>query len=178
MEGRDRSQEGRLEEVERRLAALEARLAENDPVDAPPADQDDRFWALSGLKDRAGERGAVVFAGALTTEDGAGYEWQHGMLADDLLGELADADDMTQFTDVLAALAQPVRLRLLLAVLNGRHTSAELGSIDGSGTTGQLYHHLRQLVAAGWLRSAGRGQYQIPPERVIPLLVALAAARR
>jgi hypothetical protein len=100
------------------------------------------------------------------------------MLADDLLGELADADDMTQFTDVLAALAQPVRLRLLLAVLNGRHTSAELGQIDGSGTTGQLYHHLRQLVAAGWLRSAGRGQYQIPPERVIPLLVALAAARR
>lgn len=167
-----------MEEVERRLEALEARLADKRPADAPPPDQDDRFWALNGLKDRAGERGAVVFAGALSTEDGAGYEWQHGMLADDLLGELADADDMTQVTDALAALAQPVRLRLLLAVLNGRHTSAELGSIDGSGTTGQLYHHLRQLAAAGWLRSAGRGRYQIPAERVIPLLVALAAARR
>jgi len=178
MEEHGRSPEGRLEEVEQRLEALEARLAKTRPAGAPPPDQDDRFWALSGLKDRTGERGAVVFAGALTTQDGAGYEWQHGMLADDLLGELAAAEDATRFTDVLAALAQPVRLRLLLAVLNGRHTSAELGSIDGSGTTGQLYHHLRQLVAAGWLRSAGRGRYQIPPERVIPLLVALAAARR
>lgn len=178
MEKRDGSPEGRLEEVERRLDALEARLARKRPAGAPPSDQDDPFWALSGLRDRVGERGAVVFAGALPTEDGAGYEWQHGMLADDLLGELADADDMTRFTDALAALAQPARLRLLLAVLNGRHTSAELGSIDGSGTTGQLYHHLRQLAAAGWLRSAGRGRYQIPAERVIPLLVALAAARR
>ncbi len=55
---------------------------------------------------------------------------------------------------------------------------AGLVGIDGFGTSGQLYHHLRQLVAAGWLRTAGRGRYEVPPARVVPLLVVLAACQR
>lgn len=45
-------------------------------------------------------------------------------------------------------------------------------------TSGQLYHHLRQLVSAGWLRATSRGSYAVPPDRVIPLLTILTAARR
>jgi hypothetical protein len=41
-----------------------------------------------------------------------------------------------------------------------------------------VYHHLRQLTSAGWLRSAARGRYVVPPERVVPLLTVVAAARR
>jgi hypothetical protein len=40
---------------------------------------------------------------------------------------------------------------------------------------GQLHHHLRALVAAGWLTSTGRGRWSIPAPRVIPLLVVVAA---
>jgi hypothetical protein len=36
---------------------------------------------------------------------------------------------------------------------------------------------LRQLVSAGWLHAA-RGQYAVPGERVVPLLVILSGARR
>lgn len=63
-----------------------------------------------------------------------------------------------------------VTLRLLLVrhILHGARTTGELAEIDGLGTTGQLYHHLRQLVGAGWLRSSARGQYAVPPERVVP----------
>ena len=43
------------------------------------------------------------------------------------------------------------------------------------GTTGQLHHHLRALVAAGWLASTGRGSWQVPASRVIPLLVVVIA---
>ena len=57
-------------------------------------------------------------------------------------------------------------------------SAAELGSHEQLGTSGQTYHHLRQLVSAGWLRSTGRGRYAIPPERVIPLLVTIAAVAR
>jgi hypothetical protein len=68
-----------------------------------------------------------------------------------------------------------VRLVLVQAVLAGRRTVAELEALESLGTTGQLYHHLRQLVAAGWLQTAGRGRYAVPGDRVVPLLVVLAA---
>jgi hypothetical protein len=74
----------------------------------------------------------------------------------------------------LNALAHPVRL-LLHEILLGVRTTAGLSEHERLGTSGQLYHHLRQLV---WLRSTARGQYSVPPERVVPLLTVLAAARR
>jgi len=46
------------------------------------------------------------------------------------------------------------------------------------GTSGQVHHHVRQLVAAGWLRPTARGRYEVPVDRVVPLLVAWAAAGR
>jgi len=77
----------------------------------------------------------------------------------------------------LAALGHPVRL-LLRQVLSGAATVTELQERAALGTSGQLYHHLRQLVNVGWLRVAARGRYAVPPDRVVPLLVVLAAARR
>ena len=55
-----------------------------------------------------------------------------------------------------------MRLRLLLAVLRGTTSPAELAEVPGTGTSGQIYHHIRTLTAAGWLRSVGRGQVQVP----------------
>lgn len=69
------------------------------------------------------------------------------------------------------------RLRLLREILGGLRTAAELAALDEAGTTGQIHHHLRQLTGAGWLHAAGRGRYEIPPVRVVPLLVVLTAAR-
>jgi hypothetical protein len=71
-----------------------------------------------------------------------------------------------------------VRLLLVREVLHGATTAAQLAEHPGLGTSGQLYHHLRQLVSAGWLRSSARGRYQVPADRVVPLLAVLAATRR
>ena len=49
---------------------------------------------------------------------------------------------------------------------------------EGLGTTGQLHHHLRQLKAAGWLHQTGRGTYEVPARRVVPLLTMIQGARR
>jgi Helix-turn-helix domain len=161
-----------------RVAGLEARVArlEGAPtsVRVGPAEPDaETFWALEGLKDRTAEPGAVLFTGQVTLPTGEHYEWQQAHPVADLL-----ADDWSQGTAALAALAHPVRLLLLGEILQGARTAGELGAHERLGTTGQLYHHLRQLVAAGWLRSTTRGQYAVPGERVVPLLVVLAAARR
>ena len=160
--------------IEERLAAVERQLAELTAQPARPmavAAGDDTFWALQGLKERAGN--AVLFTGAVDLPTGEHADWQLGAMTDDLL-----AEDWSGPAATLAALGHPVRLLLLRKILEGVRTTADLAAQDGLGTTGQLYHHLRQLVSAGWLRQAARGQFVVPPERIVPLLAIVLGARR
>lgn len=165
----------RLSEIERRLAALEA-AQEAAPI-VPGAGT---FWVLDALRDRvpppspnAGDRpggaGEIVFGGVVDVPAGHA-EWQYGQGVEALLDT-----DWSPAAAVLGALGSPVRLHLLQLVLSGSTEASELAADDQVGTTGQVYHHLRALVSAGWLRSSRRGAYEIPPERVVPLLVVLAA---
>ncbi|MGG2462102.1 ArsR family transcriptional regulator [Streptomyces sp. RGM 3693] len=176
--------EQRVAELERRLAELERAVGEADAarsasssVRPPQRDPGDALWALNGLKEQFAALGAVnggvLFTGAVRTRAGLRYEWQYGLPTDTVMD-----GDWAAAAESFAALGQPVRLRLLREILDGRCTAAELTELDGMGTTGQIYHHLRQLTAAGWLHTAVRGRYEVPAERVVPLLVMLTAAGR
>ncbi|MEH1030359.1 helix-turn-helix domain-containing protein [Micromonospora profundi] len=166
--------EERLTALEAQVAALTERLTSTPaPPDTPPT-LEGTFWALDGLKQRlpADGTGAVLYTGTVRVAD-QHYDWQYGRTVDDLLD-----GDWPELATTLSALAHAVRLRLLREVLGGRQSTGELAEIEELGTTGQLHHHLRQLTAAGWLRSVGRGRYAVPAERVVPLLAILAAAAR
>ncbi|GIE77104.1 transcriptional regulator [Actinoplanes philippinensis] len=164
-----------------RLAALEQRVAELErrcgsrPAGDPPARTPDTevFWALEGLLARAGDPGAVLLTGHATLPDGRQARWQEAAGVEDLLGS-----DWTAHVAALAALAHPARIRILQRLLHGAGTAADLVQIDGMGTSGQVYHHLRQLVAAGWLHTTGGGRHEVPAARVIPLLALLLGTRR
>ncbi|MQA81576.1 MAG: helix-turn-helix domain-containing protein [Streptosporangiales bacterium] len=158
----------RLGAIERRLDLLEGRRAAPAEVSA-----DDQFWALNTLKGLVEEPGALLFTGTVTPAEGEHFDWQEGKLLDQLL-----AQDWSELAASLAALAHPVRLSLVQDVLTGKRTASELSADERFGTSGQLYHHLRQLVSAGWLKSTGRGHYSVPPQRVVPLLVILMGADR
>ncbi|MFJ5104593.1 ArsR/SmtB family transcription factor [Streptomyces sp. NPDC088554] len=166
--------ERRVAELERRLAALEEAAGGAAPAaESRPSEGD--FWALQGLKEwlePAGPGGGVLYTGAVQLPTEERYEWQYAALTDTLL----DAD-WSLAAESFAALGHAVRLRLLREILAGRRTAAELADLEGLGTTGQIYHHLRLLTAAGWLRTVGRGRYEVPGGRVVPLLVCLTAAR-
>lgn len=195
---------GKVEELARRMAALEARLTPGDPSQATapghpgrpaapvepgePGEPGGRtteadelpetYWALNRLRremvELGEDLGGVLLTGSVRGHpEGVPAEWQAFASVSSLLEA-----DLPQLAESLGALGQPVRLKLLYAVLEGRATVAGLVELDGLGTTGQIYHHLRQLVAAGWLQNAGRGRYEVPPGRMVPLLTALAAARR
>jgi hypothetical protein len=166
--------EHRVSELERRFAELISQSTPPAPA-GQPQKPPDVFWALNGLRDRVGEddAGAVLYTGTVHLPTGERYDWQYGTAVDDLF-----AADWAEWAATLGALGHPVRLLLLRRVLSGVRTAAELGSDDALGTTGQLYHHLRQLVTAGWLHSSARGQYAVPAERVVPLLVVLSGAKR
>ncbi len=157
----------RLAELEERVAALEAGPSPVVTID------DDPYWALTALQERLPDPGGVVLVGAVGLPDGRRAEWQQGLVTDALLDV-----DWRESADVLAALGHPVRLALLQRFLAGAGTVADVAGPDGLGSTGQVYHHLRQLVAAGWLRSTGAGRYEVPVARVVPLLAMVMVAQR
>jgi len=165
----------RLDAMERRLTVLEHRGADS-PAAAPAAPDDGEpgrtFWVLDALRARlAAEDGAVVLAGVVPLPTGEEYVWQYGRTTEDLL-----AASWLELSKAIAALGHPVRLRLLQLILTGTRSAGDLQSVEGLGTSGQLYHHLRQLIAAGWLVQTARGHYAVPGDRVVPLLVLLTAA--
>ncbi len=86
--------------------------------------------------------------------------------------------DWTSRASTLAALGHPVRLTLLREILNGRTTVSALSEVEGLGTSGQIYHHLRQLTAEGWLHTPSRGAFAVPPTRVVALRAILVALER
>jgi len=180
--------EKRLADVERRITQLEAALAapagtgdrgphgDDRAAAAPEGAGASTFWALEGLRARSGAQGGVLVTGTAPLPTGGHAEWQEAHPATDVLD-----DDWEPTAPVLAALGHPVRLRLLRAVLHGTATAAELTALPGVGTSGQTYHHLRQLTAAGWLQpavGASRGAHEVPLPRVVPLLAVLALCRR
>ena len=166
---------GRLDAVEERLDRIERR-SRGAGVDGPVAPHDpdpgQAFWVLDGLKARlAPGAGAVVLAGFAPLPTGEQYAWQYGQATQDLLGA-----SWLGLSKAIAALGHPVRLRLLQLILTGTRSAADLQSLGELGTSGQLYHHLRQLMVAGWLVQTTRGHYSVPGNLVIPLLVLLLAA--
>ncbi|MFK4069631.1 ArsR/SmtB family transcription factor [Streptomyces sp. NPDC029674] len=164
-------------DLEQRVAELERRMAELEGAGpaAPPVGEGD-FWALDALKARhpvtQDADGAVLFTGSVRVPTGHRYDWQYGLLT-----ETVFEGDWAETAESFAALGNPVRLRLLREILGGLRTAAELAALDDVGTTGQIYHHLRQLTGAGWLHTTERGRYEVPAGRVVPLLVVLTAAR-
>lgn len=139
---------------------------------------EEQYWALTGLRSRLGDHpataeGAVMLIGSMTLPGGAPVAWQQSAGTTGML-ETDWSDRAAEF----AALGHPVRLELLRHLLSGVHATAELAEVAALGTTGQLHHHLRQLVAAGWVRQSGRGSYEVPAARVVPLLASLAGAQR
>lgn len=161
-----------LDEVRRRLARVEALVGLGGDGDTG-ADGSSVFWVLEELRRRLPEPGGVVFAGAVTLPDGQHAEWQLGLATASVLGKDWAAPGVDA---ALSALGSPVRLRLLQAIATGSSSAAELAALEGVGTSGQVYHHVNQLVAAGWARRTTRGRWAVPPERIVPLLVILTAA--
>ena len=154
------------EKLDRILELLSARQVE------PGARSRAKFWALEGLRERLDdEAGDVMLLGAVGLPTGETFDWQQSASVATLFErEWRDA------ADAISAVGHPVRLAILHAVLSGSRSTAELAHLPELGTTGQLHHHLRLMLAAGWLQNAGRGRYEVPAPRVVPLLTVLAAA--
>jgi DNA-binding transcriptional ArsR family regulator len=166
----------RVSELERRVAVMEDDRGERPPQ--RPIVDTDTFWALARLAERTGPEfdrdgvaGSLLYAGRATTPGGGALIWQ---AEHPLPGVLAEGWEDAAV--VLAALGNPVRLEIVRRLLLGGETVQELQEIPGLGTSGQLYHHLRDLQAAGLVTQRRRGRYGVAADKLVPALIIIAAA--
>jgi len=77
---------------------------------------------------------------------------------------------------VLTCIGNNDRLNMLLALLRAPRTVAQLVDECGYNTTGQVYHHLKPLLAADLVKEdeKNRGSYLVQPHRVQGVIMLLA----
>jgi len=128
------------------------------------------------IADLQGDGGGEAPAG-IVAYAGAG-PWGGGTVAlqivrgwDDVLGASEDA-----LARVMSALANATRIRIVGELLQGPVPTGELADRLEQPSAGQLFHHLKELLAAGIIHQPERGTYAISDRHVLPLLALGSAA--
>lgn len=144
----------------------------DEPAGDPPFPRAALWQATEHLAARAAElraSGLVTFAGCYTGADAREYRWKREKIAEELL-----AQDDEIVARVLAALGHKQRLALLKAILERPAPASELIERLGLTSTGQAYHHLNTLAAAGLIRQGERGQFAFVGHQAPAFLTLLA----
>lgn len=169
-------QANRIQSLEAQVLDLARRLERvetgGDAVDGRPPQaarpHDDDLALLDRLRARPG--GAVAYAGAATLGS-RDCLWIKEHAVADVVELEPDA-----LARVLAALGHPARLTLLRALAEAPRSSQQLQEALGVSSPGQLYHHLKELLATGLVRQVRRSHYEVADHQVVPLLTVFAAA--
>ena len=133
---------------------------------------------LFDLTEREGRTGSVTYLGVFASGgrqlNNQTYSFwiQNGINTDDLLSLIENKSAAA----VLQCIGSSDRLALLLALLRVPSTVASLVERCGFHSTGQVYHHLRPLIAADLVFETedGRGVYAVKPHRVQGVIMLLA----
>ncbi len=112
----------------------------------PPA------WdALEQELKKTGDTAVILIAG-LSDDDNNSVKWWHKATT-----QVLDYPT-SQIVQFCAPFANEHRVTLLKALMDGEKTSAQLAEIS-SISTGQLYHHLKALLAARYVHQKERNHY-------------------
>lgn len=124
--------------------------------------------------EESGASGLVTYMGVFSS-GGRQANWiKNEVNADDLLRAVEDRTPER----VLACVGSNERLNILIALLKKPMTVAEIVKKCGFGSTGQAYHHMKPLLAAGiiaeWEEGAGKGVYVVRFDKVRGIIMLLA----
>ncbi len=114
----------------------------------------------------------ISYSGTITMDEGRG-RWKP---ASKTLREVL-APDSGSLANILSSLGHKQRIEIIKSLLQEPKNAAELVKELGMGTTGQLYHHMKPLLHAGIIEQKERGgSYSISANKILPILLQLAAA--
>lgn len=119
-----------------------------------------------------GESGLVTYLGVYNS-GGRQSNWIRNSVS---VGDLLSLIDKGVADKVLACIGNENRLAILLEILRGPKTVAELVEKGHFGSTGQVYHHMKPLLAADIIveDKQQKGVYVVQPHRVQGIIMLLA----
>lgn len=187
------SMQQRMQEIMETLSKLEPAAAEPEPAPEdgqrvykmsrepcvqkmPGMHHDENIMAiLDRLEDSCNDTGCsgrIAYVGVYAS-GGRQSTWIKDDVNTDTLLQLIEDNTAEK---VLACIGSTDRLNLLLAILRQPRTVAQLVGECGFTSTGQVYHHLKPLIAANLVEEDVhiRGTYVIVPHRVQGILMLLA----
>lgn len=164
---------GRLTRLEEQMREVTSRLANLEQAAGRPAAPVSGPWLAGELPEPGGPGiGDPVF---MITGRGQFGSVPIAIRQRAGLSDVLDTDP-DAVARVFAALASPARITVLRALLDGPRTSQELRAELDDASVGQLYHHLRELLAAGLITQPARSRYAIPRRALVMLCAQLIAA--
>jgi DNA-binding transcriptional ArsR family regulator len=165
---------GEIADLRERLTRLEERLT---PVGMTPEKQ------RNPLAKEVDEHFAALDAAARTRPIGKIKAWfyfrsEHSQFLGDEEEELAAllALPSDALAGSLAGLAHPARIEIFKALLDGKKDSNSLLKAAGLNTTGQLYHHLREMEEVGLVVRHGRNLWALENLHAFALAMVVGKA--
>ena len=154
-----------------RVAALEA----GRPPGRPAANGDLSIVRslVSELAD--GRRGRGRERHRALRRRGDRRRWSHRLADGPTWNELTELEP-GPIARLLAALGNPQRVQIVQALIHAPATTAELSGRLDEPSTGQLFHHLKELLAAGVVYQPQRGTYAIRQQHIVPLLTVMSCS--
>ena len=120
------------------------------------------------IEDGAVGDGTVLYVGAGNTAGGP-VAWQMDRPWRDLAGV-----DPTSIARLLGALGNAQRLRVVQLLVDGPMSTATLTASLEEPSSGQLFHHLKELLAAGLIYQPQRGTYALRQQHIVPILTVIS----
>lgn len=122
--------------------------------------------------DDDGDTGAITYMGVFASGDRQS-NWIRNQVKTDSLLKLIESNAAAK---LLTCIGNNDRLNILLALLRAPRSVNQLVEQCGYNTTGQVYHHLKPLIAADLVKEDdnNRGSYVIQPHRVQGIIMLLA----
>jgi DNA-binding transcriptional ArsR family regulator len=117
------------------------------------------------------ESDAVVAYGGRDDRDEAPAAQQTLRTWEEVIDEAGE-----EVASVLSALASGPRLRMVTELVLGPLSTSDLAERLDQPSTGQLFHHLKELLAVGIVYQPQRGVYTIRKRHLVPVLAILSAA--
>jgi hypothetical protein len=159
--------EEQVADLRTRLKALEEGLslaAPNLPMLPPLPAGRESFQEEGALQGTLSGEGSIQFAERR-------LQWRQSLTLQPIFA--ASPEVLAQ---LFAALSNSHRVIILRTLCEGPRTSQQLQELLGMGSAGQLYHHLKELLATGLILQRGRSAYTIEPTKVVPVCLALMMA--
>jgi ArsR family transcriptional regulator len=159
-----------------RLAAVEKRISSAPSAGSSEALFQTRTPALT--RDQESQKtqpgmiqGTLNYAGSIQLAERP-FRFQQTLAVQSLFEAPAEL-----LATIFAALSSPHRVIILRTLCERPCTAQQLQEVLGMGSAGQLYHHLKELMAAGLITQRERSSaYTIEPAKVIPICAALMVA--